>query len=79
MTRMHCRFIAAVLLGAIASAAAAHAQQAQPITISGRVSNETGQPMPGASVALIGLVDGRTALPLREILNACEAVEMRQR
>ncbi len=53
MTRMHCRLTTLVLAAAVAWPQLAPAQQ--PITISGNVVNETGQPMPGASVALLGL------------------------
>jgi len=55
MTRMHCRLTATALMVAVAWPALARAQTPQPITISGRVVNETGQPMLGASVALVGL------------------------
>jgi TonB-linked SusC/RagA family outer membrane protein len=55
MTRMHCRLTAAALLAAIAWPAPGRTQQPQPISVSGRVVNETGQAMPGASVALVGL------------------------
>ena len=53
MTRMHCRLTTLVLAALVAWPQLARAQQ--PITISGNVVNETGQPMPGASVALVGL------------------------
>ena len=58
MTRTHRRLTTTAALIALAMAAwppLARAQQPQPITVSGTVSNETGQPMPGASVALVGL------------------------
>src|SRR6185369_12083662 len=38
----------------------ARAQQPQPITVSGSVTNETGQPMQAASVALVGVGLGAT-------------------
>ena len=53
MTRMHCRLTTLVLAALVAWPQLARAQQ--PITVSGTVVNETGQPMPGASVALLGL------------------------
>src|SRR6476646_6290218 len=53
MTRMHCRLTTLVLAASVAWPQLARAQQ--PITVSGTVNNETGQPMPGASVALVGL------------------------
>ena len=55
MTRMHCRLTTLVLVASVAWPQLARAQQPQPITVSGTVVNETGQPMPGASVALVGL------------------------
>ena len=55
MTRMHCRLTATALMAAVAWPALARAQTPQPIAVSGRVVNETGQPMQGASVALAGL------------------------
>ena len=55
MTRMHCRLTTLVLAASVAWPQLARAQQPQPITVSGTVVNETGQPMPGASVALVGL------------------------
>ena len=53
MTRMHCRLTTLVLAATVAWPQLARAQQ--PINVSGTVVNETGQPMPGASVALVGL------------------------
>jgi len=50
---MHCRLTTLVLAASVAWPQLARAQQ--PITVSGTVNNETGQPMPGASVALVGL------------------------
>jgi TonB-linked SusC/RagA family outer membrane protein len=50
---MHCRLSTLVLAASVAWPQLARAQQ--PLTISGTVSNETGQPMPGASVSLLGL------------------------
>jgi TonB-linked SusC/RagA family outer membrane protein len=55
MTRMHCRLTATALMVAVAWPSLARAQTPQPISVSGRVTNETGQPMQGASVALVGL------------------------
>ena len=55
MTRMHCRLTAMALLGAVAWTSLARAQTPQPIAVSGKVVNETGQPMQGASVSLVGL------------------------
>jgi len=53
MTGMHRRTIAMVFVAMGAGPALARAQQ--PATVSGRVVNETGQPLQGASVALVGL------------------------
>src|SRR6476661_3234511 len=53
MTRMHCRLTTLVLAASAEWPQRARGQQ--PITVSGTVNNETGQPMPGASVALVGL------------------------
>jgi TonB-linked SusC/RagA family outer membrane protein len=60
MTPMHRRLTTTAVLTALATVAwppLARAQQPppQPITVSGTVTNETGQPMQGASVALVGL------------------------
>jgi TonB-dependent SusC/RagA subfamily outer membrane receptor len=55
MTRMHCRLTATALLGAVAWTSLARAQTPQPIAVSGKVVNETGQPMQGASVSFVGL------------------------
>src|SRR6478672_8016407 len=55
MTRMHRRLMTAAMLAAVAWPSLARAQQPQPITVSGTVTNETGQPMPGVSVALVSL------------------------
>src|SRR5215216_5398992 len=56
MTRMSCRLTSAALLATVVWwPTSGQAQQPQPISVSGRVVNETGQPMPGASVALVGL------------------------
>jgi TonB-linked SusC/RagA family outer membrane protein len=51
---MHRRLTTAAVLAAVAWPPLARAQT-QPITVSGTVSNETGQPLPGVSVALVGL------------------------
>ena len=58
MTRTHRRLTTTAVLTGLAVVAwppLARAQQPQPITVSGTVTNETGQPMQGASVALVGL------------------------
>src|SRR5215212_4382524 len=56
MTRMSCRLTSAALLATVVWwPTSGQAQQPQPISVSGRVTNETGQPMQGASVALVGL------------------------
>jgi len=53
---MSCRLTGAALLATVVWwPTSGQAQQPQPISASGRVVNETGQPMPGASVALVGL------------------------
>jgi TonB-linked SusC/RagA family outer membrane protein len=52
---MHCRLTATALLGAVAWTSLARAQTPQPIAVSGKVVNETGQPMQGASVSFVGL------------------------
>jgi TonB-linked SusC/RagA family outer membrane protein len=52
---MHRRLTTAAVLAAVAWPLLARAQQPQPIAVSGTVTNETGQPMPGVSVALVGL------------------------
>src|SRR4029450_5509086 len=53
MTRMHCRLTIVALVASVAWPQLARAQQ--PITVSGNVINETGQPMPGVAVSLTGL------------------------
>ena len=62
MTGMHRRLSSVVLtaLTALTSPSLTRAQQPQPITVSGTVTNETGQPMQAASVALVGLGIGAT-------------------
>jgi TonB-linked SusC/RagA family outer membrane protein len=53
---MHCRLTTTALLSGLAAVAwPALARAQQPIQVSGTVVNETGQPMQGASVALVGL------------------------
>ena len=55
MTRKPCQLAVVALLAATSLPHSARAQQPQPVTVSGTVTNDAGQPMQGASVALVGL------------------------